>query len=44
MVSVEIVPEFTADATRKLRAHGIDNVTLDIGDAARDWQTRPALT
>jgi protein-L-isoaspartate(D-aspartate) O-methyltransferase len=37
VVSVEIHPEFTADATRKLRAHGFDNVTLHTADAARDW-------
>jgi protein-L-isoaspartate(D-aspartate) O-methyltransferase len=37
VVSVDIVPEFTASATRKLRAHGFDNVTLHAGDAARDW-------
>ena len=37
VVSVDIVPEFTADATRKLRAHGFDNVALHTADAARDW-------
>lgn len=37
VTSVDIVPEFTADATRKLRAHGFDNVTLHTADAARDW-------
>ena len=37
VVSVDIIPEFTADATRKLRAHGFDNVTLHTADAARDW-------
>jgi protein-L-isoaspartate(D-aspartate) O-methyltransferase len=37
VVSVDIFPEFTADATRKLRAHGFDNVTLNTADAARDW-------
>jgi protein-L-isoaspartate(D-aspartate) O-methyltransferase len=37
VVSVDIHPEFTADATRKLRAHGFDNVTLHTADAARDW-------
>jgi len=36
VVSVDIFPEFTADATRKLRAHGFDNVTLHTADAARD--------
>ena len=37
VVSVDIVPEFTAAATQKLRAHGIHNVTLHTGDASRDW-------
>jgi protein-L-isoaspartate(D-aspartate) O-methyltransferase len=37
VVSVEIVPEFIASATLKLRAHGFTNVTLHPGDAARDW-------
>ena len=37
VVSADIVPEFTADPTRKLRAHGFDNVTLHTADAARDW-------
>ena len=37
VVSVDIVPEFTASATQTLRAHGIHNVALHTGDAARDW-------
>lgn len=37
VVSVDIVPDFTAAATRTLRAHGIHNVTLESGDASRDW-------
>ena len=37
VVSVDIVPEFTASATQRLRAHGVHNVTLHTGDAARDW-------
>jgi protein-L-isoaspartate(D-aspartate) O-methyltransferase len=37
VVSVDIVPEFTASATLKLRAHGFGNVVLHSGDAARDW-------
>lgn len=37
VVSVDIVPEFTAAATRKLRAHGFDNVALHPDDAAHDW-------
>jgi protein-L-isoaspartate(D-aspartate) O-methyltransferase len=37
VVSVDIVPEFTAAATLKLRAHGFGNITLHPGDGARDW-------
>ena len=35
--SVDIVPEFTRSAAVKLAAHGISNVTLETGDAARGW-------
>lgn len=35
--SVDIVPEFVAQAREKLTRHGIRNVTLEEGDAARDW-------
>lgn len=35
--SVEIIPEFSASAAARLRAHGITNVTLETGDAARSW-------
>jgi protein-L-isoaspartate(D-aspartate) O-methyltransferase len=35
--SVEIIPEFSAQAVAKLKAHDIDNVTLEVGDAARGW-------
>ena len=35
--SVDIVPEFTVQAREKLAAHGIANVTLETGDAARGW-------
>lgn len=35
--SVEIHPDFTTAATQKLAAHGIINVTLETGDAARGW-------
>jgi protein-L-isoaspartate(D-aspartate) O-methyltransferase len=37
VVSVEIVPEFSAAAAAKLRAHGIANVHLRVGDAAHGW-------
>ncbi|MFN7085190.1 MAG: protein-L-isoaspartate O-methyltransferase family protein [Burkholderiales bacterium] len=35
--SVDIIPEFTRAAALKLAAHGIGNVTLETGDAARGW-------
>jgi protein-L-isoaspartate(D-aspartate) O-methyltransferase len=35
--SVDIVAEFTRSAGQKLEAHGIRNVTLETGDAARGW-------
>jgi protein-L-isoaspartate(D-aspartate) O-methyltransferase len=38
VVSVDIIPEFTANANKKLRAHGFDNVALQTADAARDWR------
>jgi protein-L-isoaspartate(D-aspartate) O-methyltransferase len=35
--SVDIVAEFTQAAGSRLAAHGIANVTLEAGDAARGW-------
>jgi len=35
--SVEIIPELKAMAEQNLKAHGITNVTLEQGDAARGW-------
>ncbi|MGH8699580.1 MAG: protein-L-isoaspartate O-methyltransferase family protein [Burkholderiales bacterium] len=35
--SVDIVAEFTQTAGAKLAAHGVTNVTLETGDAARGW-------
>lgn len=37
VVSVEINPRLAAFGRRNLEAHGIDNVTLETGDAARGW-------
>lgn len=37
VVSVDIVPAFTAAASEKLHAHGITNVQLHTGDAAHGW-------
>ena len=36
--SVEIVPEFSAAAAEKLRACALNNITLEVGDAARGWE------
>lgn len=35
--SVEIVPELAQDARTKLAAHGVQNVSIEAGDAARGW-------
>lgn len=35
--SVEIIPELKTMAEANLKAHGITNVTLEQGDAARGW-------
>ena len=35
--SVEIIPDLSRAAALRLRAHGIRNVTLEAGDAARGW-------
>jgi protein-L-isoaspartate(D-aspartate) O-methyltransferase len=35
--SVDIIPEFTQTAGAKLHDHGLINVTLETGDAARGW-------
>jgi len=37
VVSVEIIPEFTAEAAAKLAHHGVRNITLETGDGARGW-------
>ena len=37
VVSVEIRPEFTAEAAAKLAHHGVRNITLEVGDAALGW-------
>ncbi len=35
--SVDIVPEFVARAEAILKQHGINNVVLEVGDAAQGW-------
>ena len=42
VTSVEIVPEFRTAAAGKLAAHGISNITLEVGDAARGWHKSAA--
>jgi protein-L-isoaspartate(D-aspartate) O-methyltransferase len=39
VTSVEIVAELSAQAERNLAAYHIDNVTLEVGDAANGWGT-----
>jgi protein-L-isoaspartate(D-aspartate) O-methyltransferase len=39
VVSVEIKPSLAAFGKANLERHGADNVTLEIGDAARGWTT-----
>lgn len=38
VVSVEIEPEFKAEAERRLAAHGFANIRLEQGDGAQGWQ------
>ena len=37
VISVEIRPEFTAEAATRLAHHGVRNITLETGDGARGW-------
>jgi protein-L-isoaspartate(D-aspartate) O-methyltransferase len=37
VISVEIVPELNAMASKNLEAYHRDNIKLEIGDAARGW-------
>lgn len=37
VTSVEIVPELSARAAHTLASHHIENVTLEVGDAANGW-------
>ncbi|QQS54046.1 MAG: protein-L-isoaspartate O-methyltransferase [Candidatus Competibacteraceae bacterium] len=37
VTSVDIVPEFIEAARPKLKAHGIGNVKLQVGDASHSW-------
>jgi protein-L-isoaspartate(D-aspartate) O-methyltransferase len=39
--SVEIKPKLAAFGRRNLERHGADNITLEIGDAARGWSKQP---
>jgi protein-L-isoaspartate(D-aspartate) O-methyltransferase len=38
VTSVEIIPELSAFAEKNVRNHGIDNVTLIVGDGAQGWK------
>ena len=37
VTSVDIIPEFIEAARPKLKAHGISNVALHVGDASQGW-------
>lgn len=37
VVSVEIIPELLEAASGRLATHGIENITLECGDAVRGW-------
>jgi protein-L-isoaspartate(D-aspartate) O-methyltransferase len=37
--TVEIVPELLEQARQKLQAHGLANITSELGDAAHGWDT-----
>ncbi len=39
VLSVDIVPEFTHVTADRLQKQAINNVTLETGDAATDWET-----
>ncbi len=39
VTSVEIVPELNAMARQHLQAHRHENITLEVGDAARGWSS-----
>jgi protein-L-isoaspartate(D-aspartate) O-methyltransferase len=41
VTSVEIFEDMSRAAGGKLAAHGIDNVSLQVGDAARGWEGGP---
>jgi protein-L-isoaspartate(D-aspartate) O-methyltransferase len=41
VTSVEIFEDLSREAGGKLAVHGIDNVTLQVGDAARGWEGGP---
>jgi protein-L-isoaspartate(D-aspartate) O-methyltransferase len=36
--SVEVIPELASSGQQNLAAHEIQNITLEIGDAARGWE------
>lgn len=40
VISVDVIPDFRVTAEEKLAVYGIDNVTLETGDASRGWDGR----
>lgn len=39
VTSIDIFPEFTNEAGERLAKHGINNVTLECGDASQGWNS-----
>ncbi len=37
VVSVDLIPDFIEQARRKLKAQGLSNVVVQVGDASRGW-------
>jgi protein-L-isoaspartate(D-aspartate) O-methyltransferase len=37
VISLEIDAALSEEAGKKLKAHGLENITLKVGDGARDW-------
>jgi len=43
VTSIDIFPDFISEAGERLAQHGINNVTLECGDAAQGWNSASAF-
>ena len=43
VTSVELIPELSAFAEKNVRNHGIENVSLAVGDGAQGWKSKQAF-